>query len=943
MPSRYDAVLAALDAGVVIHAADTTILEANDRARVLLGLRDLEGRLATDPTWVFLESDRTPMALERFPVMQVLASRAPVRGLEMIICPPDDRETWLEVNAIPILDDHREVEQVAVTFIDVTPRALAETAMTRQAERLELVLASSRLGIWDWNMVTGAVVFDERWAEIVGYRLEELEPISIQTWMDLCHPDDLAASDALIEAHAEGRTPFYDAELRMRHRDGRWVWVHDRGRIVERTADGRPLRMTGTHADVTPTHDAARALANAEEELRLAFERSRVATCLVSDEGRLLRVNEAMCDLLGRPEADLLNLRFDRCIHPDDVRAAAEPLRDVVAGRSPDVRLSLRYITGSGRVGWGDATISGLRNPDGSFRHAIAQVVDTTAERNLRDALLATESISHIGGWQLDLASGQVTWSPELFALFGLAPAATAPDLVDQEGLFTPESWARLSAAIARTQDTGSPYLLELEFVRGDGTHRWMEARGGAVRDAGGTVVELRGTAADITDRKAAEESLRSLATHDPLTGLANRVALLEEITRAVTSGRRTGRATAVVLIDLDRFKAINDALGHGVGDQLLVAAAGRLTEVVRGSDLVARLGGDEFVIVMRDLTEPAEAVWAAERIVRTFRAPFTVADRELFSTVSAGVTIAASDSQPEDLLREADTAMYAAKESGRDRASTYNEDLRTAVTTRLAIEADLRHAAEREQLAVWYQPEVELATGRIVAVEALLRWHHRDGTVWTADRFVEIAEDTGLILDMGDWVLRQACLDAAGWARSRPDRPLTVRVNVSAVQLAEAGLIEAIDDALAASGLDPTLLCVEITETALLRTTAITHANLEALHARGVSLAIDDFGTGYASLTYLHQYPVDVIKIDRSFMTDVDQPGGLVAGIVALARTLGIAVTAEGVETPAQAAGLHAFDCPTAQGWLYSAAVPAEDITGLLAHVYPHPWPTGH
>jgi EAL domain-containing protein (putative c-di-GMP-specific phosphodiesterase class I) len=282
---------------------------------------------------------------------------------------------------------------------------------------------------------------------------------------------------------------------------------------------------------------------------------------------------------------------------------------------------------------------------------------------------------------------------------------------------------------------------------------------------------------------------------------------------------------------------------------------------------------------------------------------------------------------------------MYAAKEAGRDRVSMFNEDLRTAVAARMTIEGDLRHALDRGELAVWYQPEVDLGSGAVVALEALVRWRHPDGSVWTADRFVDVAEETGLILDIGDWVLRQASIQGAAWALARPDRPATVRVNVSALQLAETGLLDAVDDALSASGLDPALMCIEITETALLRRTTTTAANLAGIHARGISLAIDDFGTGYASLTYLSQYPIDVIKIDRSFLTEAaGRDDRLVTGIIALATSLDITVTAEGVEHPAQASRLRQMGCPSAQGWLYSAAVPSEDVVGLLDRIYPHP-----
>jgi diguanylate cyclase (GGDEF)-like protein/PAS domain S-box-containing protein len=804
--SRYDAVLAALNAGVVVHAADTTIVDANQRARDLLGLHDLEGRLVSDPQWVFLEVDQTPMVVERFPVLQVLTSGQPLRGFAGIIRPPGGHDTWVEVSAEPVFDASGLIEQVVVTFIDITSRTMAE-----------------------------------------------------------------------------------------------------------------------------------KRLAMAEEESRLTFDRAQVATCLVANDGRLIRVNPAMCDLLGRSESDLLSMGFLDVTHPDDVALGADLVSDLLAGRRSSFRVTKRYVTGNGRVIWGDVTVSAVLNADGSLRHRIAQILDVTREHALRTSLMEAERIAHLGGWRLDLATGHVNWSPELFALFGLDPTEPVPDYLEQQKLLTPESWDRLSAAVAQAQELGTPYELELEVVRPDGSHAWAEARGEAIRDAHGAIVELHGVSMDITDRRAARDELRSLATHDPLTGLANRTELLDEITRALSSSRRSARPTAILMMDLDRFKAVNDTLGHAAGDTLLIAAAARLYDVVRSGDLVARLGGDEFVIVMRDLGDPSEAARAAERLVQAFRAPFSIDGRDLFATASVGVSIAADTAEAGDLLREADTAMYEAKTQGRDRVSLFNEDLRTAVAARMGVEADLRRALARDQLAVWFQPEVDLGSGAVIAWEALLRWHHPDGTVWSADRFVDVAEDTGLILDIGDWVLRQSCEQGMAMARARPDSPPIIRVNVSALQLAETGLIEAIDDALDSSGIDPRLLCVEITETALLGRTTTTAANLAAIHDRGITLAIDDFGTGYASLTYLNQYPIDVIKIDRSFIIDTASDT-LVSGIIALAATLGITVTAEGVEHPDQAGRLRRMGCPSAQGWLYSAAVPPEEVIGLLGCVYPHP-----
>ncbi|MDO8389716.1 MAG: EAL domain-containing protein [Actinomycetota bacterium] len=495
-------------------------------------------------------------------------------------------------------------------------------------------------------------------------------------------------------------------------------------------------------------------------------------------------------------------------------------------------------------------------------------------------------------------------------------------------------------AGYTRVFDTGAPVAFEFEIDNVEG-HRWYESVVAPEFAPDGSVAHTISSSRDVTQRKAADEELRRLATHDQLTGLANRAGLLDEITRALGAGRRSGRGTAVLMIDLDNFKNVNDSLGHASGDELLRAAAARVGGSARGGDLVARLGGDEFVVVMRDLDDPGEAVQAAWLLVQAFRDPFTTGAVELYATASIGVSVGSDASDAGDLVREADTAMYVAKAEGRDRVSVFNEDVRAAVTSRLGLEVELRHALERDQLAVWYQPEVDLTSGEVIAVEALLRWHHPSGELYSADRFIAIAEETGLILDIGSWVLHQACSQAAAWAAERPDRPLTVRVNLSTLQLAEHGLLNAIDESLALTGLDPARLCMEITETTLLRQTATARDNLQGIRDRGITIAIDDFGTGYAALTYLRQYPIDVLKIDRSFITDIttdDHDHRLVAGIIAFARHLGVSVTAEGVEDEDQAAVLRSMGCPSAQGWLYSPAIPPEQVDALLDHTYAHP-----
>ena len=430
------------------------------------------------------------------------------------------------------------------------------------------------------------------------------------------------------------------------------------------------------------------------------------------------------------------------------------------------------------------------------------------------------------------------------------------------------------------------------------------------------------------------------MVMHDQLTGLANRDALTAELGRALSSSQRSGRATAVLMIGLDRFSEVNESLGHHFGDEMLRAAAARLEVTVRGSDVVGRNASDEFLVVIRELGNPTEPVHAAMRIIDSFHESLDVLGTRVTTTVSVGVAISQNEDDPAVLLDEASTAMCAAKSEGRDRMALFNSDLQAAVLQRVTAENQLRSALAREEFMVWYQPEVDLSNGGVVAVEALIRWQHPDSQVREAEEFIKTAEETGLIVEIGEWVIDQAFHQAARWGASHPNSPLVVRINVSALQLGTPSLLATIDKALTSSRVRPDLLCFEITETALLRPTPTVSTNVMGIRDRGISVAIDDFGTGFASLAHLRDYPVDVVKVDKGFVAhlmtnDVDRR--LVAGIVALAREFGVDVTAEGVEHEAQANYLRSVGCPSAQGFLYSEAVPADKISELIEHVYPH------
>ena len=594
---------------------------------------------------------------------------------------------------------------------------------------------------------------------------------------------------------------------------------------------------------------------------------------------------------------------------------------------------------------WGDLSVSAVRFDDGLVRYVIAQIVDVS------DRVLAERSVAEREEMLrvvLD-SSGDAMMRIDRDLRVEYVNRRT----VELSGIAIEEWIGRTFLEIGFPYDLSTFWNSRYQRVLADGAsvtfeyemstvqgQRWFESIASAEFAPDGSVAHVISTSRDVTERKVSDAELLRLATHDSLTGLANRASLLDDIDRALSSAARSGRPTAVLMIDMDRFKEVNDSLGHGAGDDLLVIAAARLRAMTRAGDLVGRPGGDEFIVVMRDLDGPGEAMRVAWRIVQAFREPFSADSVELFATVSIGVAFASKASTSDDLVREADTAMYLAKSEGRDRVMVFNEDLRAVVTARLILESDLRPALERDQLVVWYQPEIDLTTGKVMAVEALLRWRHPSGELFTADQFIEVAEETGMILDIGAWVLSQACAQAATWAAEYPERPIMMRVNMSAVQLGEPDLLARVEEALKSSGLDTSCLCVEITETALLRDTSTVRTNLMGMHDRGIKIAIDDFGTGYASLTYLRQYPIDVIKIDRSFIANIATDGfahQLVAGIVAFAHYLNMTVTAEGVETEIQARILRGMACPGAQGFLYSKAIPPEQIPAMLEHTYTH------
>jgi diguanylate cyclase (GGDEF)-like protein len=440
----------------------------------------------------------------------------------------------------------------------------------------------------------------------------------------------------------------------------------------------------------------------------------------------------------------------------------------------------------------------------------------------------------------------------------------------------------------------------------------------------------------DVTEQRRAETRASFLATHDDLTALPNRVVFSQSVSEAIKIGRRYDQQSAVMFVDLDRFKIINDTLGHSAGDALLIEIAKRLTQSVRESDLVSRIGGDEFVILLRKISNVEQVTRVARKILTAVVKPLTIHGQECRVTASIGISLFPSDAQDEEsLTKNADAAMYAVKEQGRNNFLFHSQEIKTQSIERLMLETSLRHALERNELLLYYQPKQDLSRGSISGVEALLRWHHPDLGLLQPSRFIPLAEETGLIVPIGKWVLETACAQSMAWQRQGLPA-IRIAVNLSPRQFADPNLLVDVGAALEKSGMPPELLELEITESMLMQNVEHAVQVLTAIKSLGITLAVDDFGTGYSSMSLVKKFPIDVLKIDRSFVRDIasdSEDKAIADAIIALGRALDLTIVAEGVETAEQEAFLRAHNCDEIQGYLISKPIPADEFAGFLAN----------
>ena len=613
----------------------------------------------------------------------------------------------------------------------------------------------------------------------------------------------------------------------------------------------------------------------------------------------------------------------------DDMSSLNLSLEKKVVESTRDTRL--RILTAIGEIVlltllFGVTVVSMRRSSRRVERFFMSEI--TEANRTL----VSAQRLAGVGNWSKDLKTGKTTWSEELYRIFGVAQSQAPTD--DIRGFDHPEDSSIVRDAVEEFGRTGASYRVDHRIVLADGTIKFVQEQAEVSNDDSGVPSRIIGTIVDVTERKLAEARLAYLAHHDALTGLPNRTMLTERLEHSMAYAHRQNRFVAVLFLDLDRFKTINDTRGHVVGDELLRQVASRLRSVVRETDTVARAGGDEFIIVVGDVGDPSHLLTVANTVHSAFAKPFDLNGDEAFVSASIGVSVYPRDGLDVDtLVKNADAALYQAKDRGRNGVQYFTSDLVESASRRLALEADMRRALERNEFVLYYQPLVGLRSGRLLGFEALLRWRHPVLGLVMPEEFIPVAEESGLIVQLGEWVLRTACLQQKAWSQAGYDVE-RVTVNISARQFQHRDLADVVGNIITQTGIARGALELELTETLLMSDVTNSVSTLRSLRRMGVAISIDDFGTGYSSLGYLKNFPIDSLKIDRTFVRDITTDRydeAIAAAIVALARSLGLHVIAEGVETPSQLTQLLRLGCDEGQGYHFGAAQPPENCVAVL------------
>ena len=843
---------------------------------------------------------------------------------------------WNLTTKVPMRDATGNVIGLVGVNRDITDRKRAEVSLRENEERLRAMFEQASVGIHVTSPDGRFLQVNDKYCNILGYGREELLKIGV---FDINFEQQRKEAVDLRKKAVAGEINAFTVEKQLRRKDGLPVWANITTSAV-RGPDGAIWHFISVVQDISERKRAEEALRENEVQLRAMFEQAAVGITMSTLDLDYVQVNDKFCDIVGYSREELLRMSVRDVNLPENMDDAVGYRRKLFAGEIQSTVREKPLRRKDGSAVWVSLVTSVIRDDQGNPKHFISVVQDISQRKRAEAALMESEEqFRQLAGnipqvfWIGDVAQKQTIYvSPASERMLGLRPEELSGSPRKLVRAVHPDDRARVYRA--RRSAISGQYDETYRVIRPDGSTRWVHDRAFPVRDASGAIYRIAGIAEDITERKEAEEQLLQLAHYDVLTSLPNRVLFYDRLKQALAQAKRNQWITGVMFIDLDRFKNVNDTLGHVTGDKLLQQVSGRLTRAVRTGDTVGRLGGDEFAVVLSNLSSTQDASLVAQKIMAAFNEPFQLDGSEIYITVSIGITLYPNDSTDQDtLIKNADSAMYRAKDVGRNGYQFYTPAMNARSLEMLSLESSLRRALDRNEFLFYYQPKASIATGEITGLEALLRWRHPvRGLVSPAD-FIPLMEETGLIVQAGSWILNTVCSQIAEWQRAGI-KPVPIAVNLSARQFLARDLGPGIKRVLEEYQIDPALIELEITESSLMVNTEEAARTLEYLKSLGVGLAIDDFGTGYSSFGYLKRFPLDALKLDRSFVRDITTDADdatITRAVISMAHSLGLTIVAEGVETEAQLAFLADYGCDQVQGYYFARPMGAEECSTWL------------